>query len=282
MRFFFSKPKAGPADTYMEPAAKGIYTIVHSMSETGPVRKHNEDHILIHFLDNRRTKLLCAVADGMGGHEAGEVASGIACSSILQYVTNAKDEISTETLEQALQQAHRHILKDGAAHPERKGMGTTATVAFINNDTLAFAHIGDSRLYHYSNGNLTQLSKDHTLVNDMYERGEITKEEQSRHAMRNVLTQALGTTQVIRPQQACINVSLQDKLLLCSDGLYDVFSEEELKDLMRMSNNAFILECMKTLANERRASDNFSAILLSFSDDFLPVAPITKEQTIPS
>lgn len=282
MRLFFSKPKAEQADIHTEPAAQEMYAIVHSLSETGPVRKHNEDHILTHFFNNKRSKSLCIVADGMGGHEAGEVASEIACNSIFQYVKNATEEISAATVGQALQQAHQHILKDGTVHPERKGMGTTATVAFINNHILFFTHIGDSRLYHYSKGDLTQLSKDHTLVNDMYERGEITKEEQTRHAMRNVLTQALGTTQVIRPQQASIHISIQDKLLLCTDGLYDVFSHEELKSLMGMDNVPFILECMKTLANERNASDNFSAILLSFSDDFLPAAPITKEQTIPS
>lgn len=281
MRFLFSKPKAEPTDIYTD-AGKGMYAVVHSLSETGPVREHNEDHILTHFFNDRRNKILCVVADGMGGHKAGEVASEIVCNSILQYVKNSNGEISGETLRQALQQAHQNILKDGTAHPERKGMGTTTTTVFINNGMLTFAHIGDSRLYHYSKGKLTQLSKDHTLVNEMYERGEITKEERDRHTMRNILTQALGTTRVIHPQHSSVAIEPSDKLLLCSDGLYDVFSEEELNDLMSMSNTAFILECMKTLATERSASDNFSAILLSFSDDFLPVTPITKEQTIPS
>src|SRR5690606_24952029 len=101
------------------------------------------------------------------------------------------------------------------------------------------------------------------------EKGEITREEKDRHAMRNVLTQALGTTQVIQPQHSSCPIALSDKFLLCSDGLYDALREEELKELMGMNHPAFILECMKTIATARNASDNFSAILISFSDDFL-------------
>src|SRR5690606_14867169 len=169
---------------------------------TGTTRKLNDGHIRSCCSNTKKNRLLRIVGEGMGGHKAGEVASELACSAILNYVKHHSGAVSDEILRQALEHAHQQILENGAAHAERKGMGTTATTVFIHEDRLSFAHIGDSRLYHYTQGNLTPLSKDHTLVQDMYEKGEISSEEKDRHAMRNVLTQALGTTRIIQPQHA--------------------------------------------------------------------------------
>jgi protein phosphatase len=178
--------------------------------------------------------------------------------------------------------AHHEILRQAAANPEQKGMGTTATTAYIRGDQLFFAHIGDSRLYLFSENKLSQLTRDHTLVNDMYDQGEITLQERDNHNMKNVLTQALGTIQVIQPQYGEQQISVNDKLLMCSDGLYDVFSNGEIADMMRIKSPAFAIECMRRVAYQRNASDNFSVILISFSDKATPLLAITKEQNIPS
>ncbi|HTN47349.1 MAG TPA: protein phosphatase 2C domain-containing protein [Flavipsychrobacter sp.] len=286
MRFLFSRPKEETEfrQPSTEPAQPFMHCIVHSLSETGPVREHNEDHLLSYFLTDDRQQLLCVVADGMGGHHAGEIASQIACETMLKYTLQNRNDPPGNLLSNAIQAAHGAIRKAGNENPSQRGMGTTATAVMIKDNTLSFAHVGDSRLYHFSAGSLRQLSKDHTLVNQMYENGEISLAQRDTHAMRNVLLQALGTVNAIVPQTAVVPIALQvtDKLLLCSDGLYDVFSDAQLQNLMRMNDPALILECFRTIAMERRASDNFTAVLISFSDDIVSTTPITKEHNIMS
>ena len=285
MRFLFSKPKETRAvNAYSEMSENSVpmHCVVHSISETGPTRDHNEDSILTYFSNDKRDDLICVLADGMGGHNAGEVASRMACDSIKEYIYQNK--ISESILADALQHAHKKIVTAGNSNPDQKGMETTATTVTVKNNQLHFAHIGDSRLYQLRDGKLVQLTKDHTLVNEMYEKGEITKAERDVHSMKNVLMQALGTTAIIDPQTSNtpIEIQLNDKYLLCSDGIYDVFSDGQLNDLLNMQDTSLTMECIKCLATDRRASDNFSAIIISFSDDFLPTTPITKEQNIMS
>lgn len=281
MKFFFSKSVTAATNTSSAQAAT-LRCRVHSLSETGPTRNHNEDSILTYFFNESATDLLCMVADGMGGHNAGEVASKLTCDTVLAEVKKQQSTHQETILADALLKAHQEIIKAGKENSAYKGMGTTGTVVRIKNNQLFLGHVGDSRLYHWSPSGIEQLTQDHTLVNQMYQQGEITLQERDTHSMKNVLIQAIGTAQQIVPQQLRFANTLtkEDKFLLCSDGLYDVFSETQLQDLLSMKDPELILEAFKTIGYNRKAQDNFSAILITFTDEQLEMTPITKEQNI--
>lgn len=283
MKFFFSKPATTDNTTSSKPTAS-LRCMVYSLSETGPTRSHNEDSILTYFFNESATDVLCIVADGMGGHNAGEVASKLTCDTVLAEVKKQQSTEQETVLANALLKAHQEIIKAGKENSAYKGMGTTGTVVRIQHNQLFLGHVGDSRLYHWNPSGIEQLTQDHTLVNQMYQQGEITLQERDTHAMKNVLTQAIGTAQQILPQQICYGntITKVDKFLLCSDGLYDVFSEAQLQDLLSMKDPEFILEVFKTIGYNRKAQDNFSAILIVFTDEQLMATPITKEQNVMS
>jgi len=207
----------------------------------------------------------------------------MACNIITEYIQqhHSTDDIVTG-LNKALRYAHKEIKQTGQNNEEQHGMGTTAVAVVIKDGSLYYAHVGDSRLYRYRNGGITQLTDDHTLVNEMYAKGEITVQERDTHPMRNMLLQALGTAAAITPQLSAqgIPLSITDKYLLCSDGVYEVFAETELQMLMSLEDTAFMLECIRCIATDRKASDNFSTIVISFSLQPSSVSPVTREQNV--
>lgn len=281
MRFLFSKNNKAEKSTQSFPSSKGHFCAVYAVSETGPVRDHNEDAIAFSFPENNMQNLIAVVADGMGGHNAGEVASKMACDLLLDYcLNNWKQHAPEILLEKAFLEAHQKILAAGESNAEQKGMGTTATSVIIQQGVCYLGHIGDSRAYLLRNGSLIQLSADHTLVNQMFERGEITQKDRDRHPMKNVLLQALGTTPTIQPQISSggWEISIGDRLLLCSDGVYDALSEEDIKDLLLMEQPEFVLECLSSTAISRNVSDNFSALLIDISSGVQSMPSVTKEQ----
>lgn len=284
MRFLFSKSKNKTGDTTMsEQRKEGGFCEVYAVSETGPVRDHNEDAIAFSFPENNKQNLVAVVADGMGGHNAGEVASKMACDLLLDYcLTNWKQHTPEELLENAFIEAHQMIVAAGESNTEQRGMGTTATSLIIQEGVCYIGHIGDSRAYLLRNGSLTQLSTDHTLVNQMFERGEITEKQRDHHPMKNVLLQALGTTPTIQPQISSDGwvLSEGDRLLLCSDGVYDVLSVEDINDLLLMKQPEFVLECLSVMATARKVSDNFSALMIDISSGVQAMPSVTKEQNI--
>ncbi len=284
MRFLFSKNKNKASDSSKSSrSGQGIFCTVYAVSETGPMRDHNEDSIAFSFPENDRHNLIAVVADGMGGHNAGEVASKMACDLLLNYcLENWKQQAPEKLLHEAFMKAHQEIIETGNSNSEQKGMGTTATSVIIHRDVCYIGHIGDSRVYLLRNGSLMQLSKDHTLVNQMYESGEITEKERDNHPMKNVLLQALGTTPTIQPQISSNGwtISEGDRLFLCSDGVYDVLSEEDIKDLLLMKQPEFALECLSLAATSRNVSDNFSALLIDISSDVQSIPSMTKELNI--
>ncbi|AFL79600.1 serine/threonine protein phosphatase [Aequorivita sublithincola DSM 14238] len=284
MKFLFSKKNNKVTDS-AKTGQSGIanFCEVYAVSETGPVRNHNEDSIGFSFLENDKKNLIAVVADGMGGHNAGEVASKMACDLLLDYCVENWKQYAPETLlHKAFMKAHQEIIETGNSNSEQKGMGTTATAVIIKQDVCYIGHIGDSRAYLLRNSNLKQLSRDHTLVNQMFESGEITEQERDQHPMKNVLLQALGTTPTIEPQISADGWAIQkgDRLFLCSDGVYDALSVEDIKDLLLMKQPEFVLECLSTTATSRNVSDNFSALLIDISTGMQSIPSVTKEQNI--
>ena len=284
MRFLFSKNKNKATDSAMSShSSQGNFCAVYAVSETGPVRDHNEDAIAFSFPESNTQNLIAVVADGMGGHNAGEVASKMACDLLLDFCLENWNSYTPELLlNNAFMEAHQKIVAAGESNAEQKGMGTTATSVIIQDEVCYIAHIGDSRAYLLRNGNLTQLSTDHTLVNQMFESGEITESERDHHPMKNVLLQALGTTPTIEPQISSDGwpMSEGDRLLLCSDGVYDALSVKDIKDLLLMKQPEFVLECLNLAATSRKVSDNFSALLIDISSDVPSMLSMTKEQNI--
>jgi serine/threonine protein phosphatase PrpC len=257
---------------------------VQSISETGPSRQDNEDSIVYFYPATERQTLFAMVADGMGGHNAGEVASNLACQAAKSYISRQYTLANSPAmLEILMQQMHQQIRNTSQENSQYAGMGTTAVALFIKEQQAWFASVGDSRIYHYTNNKMVQLTTDQTLVNQMISEGKITPEEGLHHEMKHVLLQALGTVVQVKPELSNAGIPLQtgDKFFLCSDGIYDMLSDAELTQLIAMPSISFSMEAIKALCMQRRARDNFSAILI----EVLPYSESennleTKEQNI--
>jgi protein phosphatase len=200
----------------------------------------------------------------MGGHNAGEIASSIACSEAEDYIQqecrNTDIPVMLNGLMQAMHYSILHASKNNEAY---EGMGTTATALFCKDSHAWLAHVGDSRLYHYHDNILAQCTTDHTLVNHMVKEGRLSAREAVNHDMKNILMQALGTVEKVEPQilQAAL-LQKGDYYFLCSDGIYDVLSDAELHSIFNMQDAALSMECIKALCYERKAKDNISAMLI--------------------
>lgn len=223
-------------------------------SHVGHVRQRNEDSLLA---DDK--KGLWLVADGMGGHAGGDVASQLACEVVVSCVNQRA------TLADAIAQAHQRILEKSAATTELAGMGTTLVAAQRQGNGCLLAWVGDSRIYLWRSGELTQLSTDHSFVQDLVFRGVLTKEEAGSHPQKNLINQALGQVNLKRLKIDTLFVKLkpEDQLLLCTDGLHDMLAETEL---MRCFQSADSAEQLRDLLIQSvlttQASDNFSFIVV--------------------
>jgi PPM family protein phosphatase len=205
-------------------------------TDPGLVRELNEDTVAWVTPQDKNVAAsqgsLALVADGMGGHAAGEVASALAAEVIRRVFYDLKGRPS-KVLAMAFSEANRAIIDYAAAHPECKGMGTTCTVLAFRDGKAWLAHIGDSRAYLLRKGKLMQLSEDQTLVAKMVREGSITKEEASHSPVQNVILQALGAMSEIKPMIASSGIPLQsgDVLILCSDGLFNMVPDTTIADI---------------------------------------------------
>ena len=232
---------------------RGEYMKAAGRTDRGKVRERNED--TFGYQQN-----LFVVADGMGGHQAGEVASAIAVETILK--ADLTGEIKA-ALQNALAAANQAILQKAAQDKELTGMGTTVAVLYLGTERAYVTHIGDSRVYYLSGDELKQLTNDHSLVNELVKSGEITAEEAKSHPQRNILTRALGSNETLEAEIVEIEVTKGDKFLLCSDGLSNSLPEPFIKELMSSKEDPdAIVERMINSANELGGSDNITVILV--------------------
>jgi serine/threonine protein phosphatase PrpC len=205
-------------------------------TDTGKVRTSNEDSVAWvtpHDDDVAHSRgSLALVADGMGGHAAGEVASALAAETIRQLYYDLDGSIP-QVFSKAFEEAHRTIVDYAEKHPQCKGMGTTCTVLAFRDGQAWLAHIGDSRAYLLRGRTLTQLSEDQTLVAKLVSEGTLTPEEADHSPMHNVILQALGATQNIKPVIGAHGVELKpgDIWILCSDGVYNMVSEADMAEI---------------------------------------------------
>ncbi|GAA4404123.1 Stp1/IreP family PP2C-type Ser/Thr phosphatase [Nibrella viscosa] len=236
------------------------------VSDLGNVRANNEDTgLFVRLADEglRRVKgYLLLVADGMGGHLAGEVASQMAAEIVSRDYFQHHDTIE-KSLVRAFQIANRQIYEEAKQHPTFRGMGTTCTAVVVQNQQLYYAHVGDSRAYLFKHGQLIQMTEDHTYVQELLRSGEITEQAAATHPERNVLTQAMGTKADLRIDlgRCILPFDPGDRLLLCSDGLYEYCREA---DLVRMLSHGSLMEAADELvkmAKARGGHDNITVVV---------------------
>lgn len=231
---------------------------IYALTDIGRQRKVNEDDVLARTADNRH---LLAVADGMGGHTRGDIASDVATTVLFKRVEEAvKASHDDESiLRAAIEAANNELRAKMRLDPSLSGMGTTVTTALIANGEATIANVGDSRAYHYD-GTAEQVTVDQSLVQKLVNQGEITPAEAETHPQRNVVSQALGTTQSVDPDIYELTVS--GTLLLCSDGLTEEVPDERITQSIQESDNLeAAAEALVDRANTNGGSDNVSVVL---------------------
>ncbi|MBS4032144.1 MAG: Stp1/IreP family PP2C-type Ser/Thr phosphatase [Clostridiales bacterium] len=245
--------------------------IAVGISDRGKVRETNEDRYLIY---HDGPICLFAVADGMGGHAGGEVASTLALETVKTYLvqngTSLLEKIDagrnmTSLLEEMLLQANKKVLDTASVDTELVGMGTTLTMLLAAKDHFWLGHIGDSRAYLINREGIFHLTEDHTLVTQLMRCGQISEEESNGHPQRHFLTRALGTDEDsvfdIIPQSFWPG----DVVLLCTDGLHGFIENNEIRDVVLGGGEPEnVLERLVRLANERGGKDNITAVLVTF------------------
>ena len=232
-------------------------------TDVGRVRTDNQDQFVA-----RDDVGLWAVADGMGGHRGGEVASEIACDTVARVF----DHHTIEGLVDAIEKANTAVYRAGAGDPELSGMGTTivalAVVAHDGDELLALANVGDSRCYRWSGGDLDQLTTDHSLVADLVREGSLSPDEASVHPQRNILTRVLGVYEDVPVDAFAVEPRHGDRYLLCSDGLYNEVPEDRIATVLRrVKDPADAAEQLVHLAREGGGRDNITVVIVDVVDD---------------
>lgn len=227
-------------------------------TDLGNKRTLNED--TVGYYEDGDTSIF-VVADGMGGHNAGEVASKIAVDSVLDYVrVHSKDLTMEQVLEGAVDEANKNVYKYAVLNENCSGMGTTLTMAYVKNNNLIIANVGDSRCYVVSKGQLIKVTKDHSLVQELLDNGTISAEEAVNHPNKNVITRAVGTKISVKGDYYTVDLQNISIVILCSDGLTNEVTEEEILTIVNddISNSS---RRLIELSKEKGGKDNISVII---------------------
>lgn len=244
----------------------------YGLTHVGRQRQHNEDAFLVE--DDAR---LFLVADGMGGHAAGEIASRIAVDSINEFIVHTREDDgtwphaydehyrrSTNRLMAALRMANTRVLEAMRKDARLRGMGTTVVACLVDEATISVAHVGDSRAYLIRDGEISRITNDHSWVFEQVQAGMLTESEAEKHPLRNVITRALGGALQVTPDASEVESRPGDVVLLCSDGLTGMVPESEILKLVTGSGTDLSLACQQLIdaANERGGLDNVTAVLV--------------------
>jgi PPM family protein phosphatase len=274
------------------------------LSDAGLVRKNNEDNFFFTQLGSGSTNSIPAtetnltapwifiVADGMGGGQAGEIASQMAVELVADKFAArvSQKKISTpkgfeKALAAAVEEANRSVFQKGQNQNDLRGMGTTMTAAVVCGSLIVFAQLGDSRAYLFRDGTVTQMTKDQSLVAQMVAMGTLRPEEAKTHPRRNIVLQALGVQPKVDVVITSTCLQRGDQMILCSDGLWGKVEPEEIKEFVERFPPQAACESLVRLANERGGEDNITVLVASFGGDGLPISiehevsrlvPITK------
>lgn len=246
-------------------------------TDIGRVREHNEDAVLVqklvlegHHPSGQPT--VCAVADGMGGHQAGEVASNMALEALTSYLGKAVGAVAVvergayaAALAEGVQHANAAVFSQNAS--THKDMGTTLVAALLMGETACIANVGDSRAYLVQGDEFRQLTTDHSLVAELVAAGRLAPDDIYTHPRRNIVTRSLGTWSSVRVDSFVAEMRPGAALLLCSDGLWEMVRDSQLRDVLLRSRNAQeACDALVELANKNGGADNIAVVVVKVSE----------------
>ncbi len=234
----------------------------YSATDVGRKRKINQDSIFASDKPVGNLPNLYIVADGMGGHNAGDFASRYTVNTVREYIAGSREKNPIKLINEAIQLANRGILKEAAEHSEMYGMGTTIVVTTIIDEYAYTANVGDSRLYLYD-GELKQITRDHSLVEEMVRLGEITEEDAKTHPDRHIITRAVGAAEEVNVDFFDYQMSPDCTILMCSDGLSNMVEDDEIRKIIAGPSD--LIEKTKELideANQNGGKDNIAVVIV--------------------
>ena len=238
---------------------------IFSKTDRGRVRTDNQDAYFAGKITD--DSVFAVVCDGMGGANAGNVASELAVRHISEYVIRSyRDGMNMtdteKTLKNAIVSANISLYDKAVNNAELAGMGTTAVAAFVKDGTAVIAHVGDSRIY-LVNGEIKQLTRDHSVVQSLIESGKITPEDAKVHPRKNVITRALGAEEDVAVDSDCLNLSNGDTLLLCSDGLTNFLDDKDILKVFQNNDISAVAERLVEEANKNGGGDNITVVTVT-------------------
>jgi protein phosphatase len=247
---------------------------VAAVTDPGRKRRRNEDAYVVE-------PPLFAIADGMGGAQAGEIASRLATAALREG--GAVESGGLQRIVDLIQEANRRVYDRSSTDPNTSGMGTTITVAVVEDGSVAFGHVGDSRAYLIRDARMEQLTEDHSLVNELLKTGRLSREEAEAHPQRSVITRALGTDPDVDVDTFSVPARTGDLFLLCSDGLTDMVSERSILSVVERNRNDIdaALRALVKAANRGGGQDNITVIAFEIADQPLARDGDTREQALP-
>ena len=231
-------------------------------TDVGRVRAENQDAFYTNEQPIGNLPNLFVVADGMGGHAGGKQASETALQAIIEYIENSKEKNPNILFEKAVQKANQAVYKE-ANEKDLQGMGTTVVLASIDGRTLSIANVGDSRLYVVSPGSITQITRDHSLVEEMVRMGELERSKARLHPEKNVITRAVGAAESCKVDFFKIGLEDEESVLMCSDGLSNMLDDEQIRNIMNSQRD--VIEKTQKLveaANNSGGKDNITVIVV--------------------
>ena len=232
------------------------------MKDVGRCRDINQDYIFLSEEPMGNLPNLFLVADGMGGHRAGDLASEYTVSRVCEAVTKSMQKIPFQILKGAFQYANQKLIEKAGESPAYAGMGTTLVAVTVQDDTAYVANVGDSRLYKIG-GTIEQITEDHSLVEEMVRMGEISKEGARNHPEKNIITRAIGVSETVEPDYFDTKLEKGECLLLCSDGLSNMLEDAQIKEILdRRTDLRSGAEELVREANRNGGKDNIAVVLI--------------------
>ena len=233
-----------------------------SMTDVGKIRQVNQDYIFTSENPVGKLPNLFIVADGMGGHNAGDFASRYTVETVVDAIKNSDETETIAIIRGAIEETNRKLIEKANEDVRLSGMGTTIVLCTIDGDEACVANVGDSRLYLLGD-KITQITKDHSWVEEMVKKGELTESQARIHPQKNIITRALGIDEVVHADYFEIDVKPDDKILMCSDGLTNMVEDEDIEYIIRHSSSIEkAVENLVEKANENGGKDNITVILV--------------------
>jgi protein phosphatase len=243
--------------------------LVYGISDVGLVRQNNED-----FWGQVLEDQFFVLADGMGGHQAGEVASKEAVSQLCvkfknrSFACQRDIKACSKMIKEAIQEVNYNIYKMGKEREELKGMGTTLCCVCIHSEGIVFSHVGDSRIYRFRANRLKQITQDHSLLRELIELGQLSEHQANEFAYKNIITKAIGTEPFVEPTLQIDTIEEGDVILMCTDGLSDLLTIQDLQRTISETPEEELTKKLVKMAKLRGGHDNITAVVIKIQGKY--------------